>query len=368
MYKRAVITEEIIDLTSDTLSAVILNQFLYWTVRVKDCQDYLEEVKQSREYVTSEQEEFIEELKAHGWIYKKIEELRDEIMFKDSVKTIRRRVKDLCEAGYLEERRNPYHRWDRVLQYRVNLVKIEADLRELGHSLATVMGEKYKIVKVALSGGSDDAMKGHGDARKDTVTFQPDVMAEQYQTLQTETTSEITNRPPQSAGEKKSISKYQELENSHQDFKSKDEEEREKDSFFDQTSSEMAKYSEPVRKKHNVREEVKENDGAIAEVGIGHRGFKDSDEENDFFQLALAWKLSEDKNLDQSRGSVIVQAIIDRVNKGNTRASDRFLMNRYLMGELGQTVETKVAQSKKRSIHGIDEDSWAYIFGEPMPD
>lgn len=54
--------------------------------------------------------------------------------------TILRHVKFLVEKGWLDERNNPVHKWDRTKQYRVNLLKIHNDLLEIGYTL-----QDYKI-------------------------------------------------------------------------------------------------------------------------------------------------------------------------------------------------------------------------------
>jgi hypothetical protein len=71
-------------------------------------------------------------LPTHGWIYKKADELAQELLGITSDKTIRRRIKDLVEKGWLEERRNPNYKWDRTWQYHVNIKKIQFDLFEKG--------------------------------------------------------------------------------------------------------------------------------------------------------------------------------------------------------------------------------------------
>lgn len=54
--------------------------------------------------------------------------------------TILRHVKFLVEKGWLDERNNPVHKWDRTKQYRVNLLKIHEDLMEIGYTL-----QDYKV-------------------------------------------------------------------------------------------------------------------------------------------------------------------------------------------------------------------------------
>lgn len=135
--KRAVITEELVALTGDMVAAVILRQLLYWCVRVKDVDNYIEEEKARNPEVKIE--------KAHGWIYKSAAELLDETMLDVSRPTVHRRLSSLVEKGWLSKRKNPAH-WDRTMQYRPDLLKIEHDLNELGYTLATIMGKDFPIV------------------------------------------------------------------------------------------------------------------------------------------------------------------------------------------------------------------------------
>ncbi len=127
--KRAVLKEEFLAITGDPIAAILLNQFLYWCERMKDVDKYLSEENERRK---------IEEKEAlpltHGWIYKSAQELADEIMLASRA-TVQRALKLLIQKGYIEERENPNHSWDRTKQYRVNLLKIIQDLNQYGYIL-----------------------------------------------------------------------------------------------------------------------------------------------------------------------------------------------------------------------------------------
>lgn len=139
--KRAVLTEELYQLTGDDLAAIILRQFLYWAVRQRHVDEYLKEEKARLDSSGTLPEP------TDGWIYKSARELSDEIMCSASGNTVRARIKFLVDKGWLGERRNPVHRWDQTLQYRASLGQIEHDLRGIGYSLATVMGKDYSLVR-----------------------------------------------------------------------------------------------------------------------------------------------------------------------------------------------------------------------------
>lgn len=125
--KVAVIREELVALTGDPLMAVVLNQLLYWTQRVKDFDLLLEEEKEINSDCTV--------APRHGWIYKTAEDLGEETMLRVSRHTIRRYLTFLKKKGWVDERINPQSRWNKTTQYRVNLKKVQGDLLTLGYSL-----------------------------------------------------------------------------------------------------------------------------------------------------------------------------------------------------------------------------------------
>ncbi|HSQ88701.1 hypothetical protein [Romboutsia sp.] len=129
--KRIVIKEELVELTGDFKPAIILNQFIYWLDKMHDFDRYVREEKNRAE--RHQVEVKIDE--TSGWIYKTAEELNEELMINMSNATIRKYIKQLVENGWLQERRNPKYKWDKTLQYRVNLLKIQRDLHKLGYSL-----------------------------------------------------------------------------------------------------------------------------------------------------------------------------------------------------------------------------------------
>lgn len=135
--KRVVIKEELVELTGDYRPALILNQFIYWTERMNDADKYILEEKERA--LKEQLEVSIEESK--GWIYKTAEELNEELMVGMSKATIGKYIKQLVEAGYLSKRNNPKYKWDKTLQYRVDLVKVQTDLGKLGYAL-----EGYKLL------------------------------------------------------------------------------------------------------------------------------------------------------------------------------------------------------------------------------
>lgn len=135
--KRVVIKEELVELTGDYRPAIILNQMLYWTERMFDTDNYIREEKTRA--LNNDAEINITESK--GWIYKTAEDLNEELMVGMSTPTIRKYIKQLVEKGYLIQRKNPKYKWDKTLQYRVDLYKIQLDLGKLGYAL-----EGYRLL------------------------------------------------------------------------------------------------------------------------------------------------------------------------------------------------------------------------------
>lgn len=136
--KRAVVKEELVALTGKPNYAMVLNQFIYWSERVKDADTFLkEEMTRVRKFSDGsvESTEDIKENLQNGWIYKKAEDLIDETMLECSTTTMERICKLLVENGWLKRRRNPKFKWDKTWQYRVDLQLIQKDLQKLGYSL-----------------------------------------------------------------------------------------------------------------------------------------------------------------------------------------------------------------------------------------
>lgn len=130
--KRATIKEELVKLTGDFKLAVVLNQIIYWSERVRDFDEF---IKEEIQRTNDEENELL-----NGWIYKKAEDLAEETMLSVDRRTMSNYLNALVENGWLETRNNPNKNWDRTKQYRVNLKKIQHDLHKLGYSL-----EGYKI-------------------------------------------------------------------------------------------------------------------------------------------------------------------------------------------------------------------------------
>ena len=140
--KRAVIKEEFVALTSNVIQALILNQFLYWTDRLRDLNKFIKEENERAINEGKLENIFENESFKHGWIYKSAKELNEELMLSIHSNTLNRHLKSLVEKGFLEQRHNPKYKWDRTWQYRVNIPKIKLELKKLGYVL-----QGYKFIE-----------------------------------------------------------------------------------------------------------------------------------------------------------------------------------------------------------------------------
>lgn len=139
--KRAVIKEELVELTGDFKKAIVLNQMIYWSERTKDVDKFiLDEKRRAQMAMGNDEIEYAQkldelDLMTHGWIYKSAEELSEETMMGVSKSTMGRYLNELVEEGWLHKRKNPKWKGDNTYQYRVDLLKIQKDLLKLGYSL-----------------------------------------------------------------------------------------------------------------------------------------------------------------------------------------------------------------------------------------
>ena len=69
--KRVVIKEELFALTGDFKEAIILNQFIYWSERIRDFDKFVEEENKRRQMETGEEPIDLN----NGWIFKSVKEL-----------------------------------------------------------------------------------------------------------------------------------------------------------------------------------------------------------------------------------------------------------------------------------------------------
>lgn len=198
--KRVVIKEELVALTGDYRPALILNQLIYWSERVSDFDKFIEE--ENQRMLNEGMNNLCEP--QNGWIYKTAAELSEELMVGMSHPTIRKYLKQLIENGWIDERRNPKYKWDKTMQYRVNITKIQKDLLNIGYAL-----EGYRMpIEVENNECKNLSIE---DKTPETSNEKNLHSCESNLHAISEITSEITSI------NKKSLSKIEERENKQQD-------------------------------------------------------------------------------------------------------------------------------------------------------
>lgn len=191
--KRAVIKEELVELTGNYVDAILLNQFIYWSERVTDFDQFIREEKER----ASLNDIDLNIEPANGWIYKKAEDLAEETMLNMSKSNMMTHIKTIVKAGWVEQRRNPKNKMDKTYQYRVDIVKIQRDLARLGFAL-----EGYRVPldllnndassKTELRSSETELRSFDSELRSTETEPRSSETEQQYQRLHTETTTEIT--------------------------------------------------------------------------------------------------------------------------------------------------------------------------------
>lgn len=180
--KRAVIKEELIAITGNFIDAVILNQFIYWSERVKDFDEYIKQENDRAKKCGQNPQDL-----TGGWIYKTADDMSSETMLGLSASNIRLHIKALEKAGFISERTNPKYKWDRTKQYRVNLNEIVTALIEKGYTLD---GYQHYHIENA----THDLKNQKTDL--DTQSADIDAQTSQTKTAIPETTPETTAETP----------------------------------------------------------------------------------------------------------------------------------------------------------------------------
>jgi hypothetical protein len=149
--KKAVLREDMMALTQEVTQAMVLGQMLYWTKTLDKVNDWLFEENKRLAEVELPQHEY-----NYGWIYKSAREMREDLMNAFSEDAIQRAFSALVTKGVLMKRHNPIVRYDRKLQYRIDIVFLRRLLKDRGYEmtdfqLATIPQEAAFIPQCAVS-------------------------------------------------------------------------------------------------------------------------------------------------------------------------------------------------------------------------
>ncbi|MBP9692331.1 MAG: hypothetical protein KBD90_03255 [Alphaproteobacteria bacterium] len=122
-----VIRKELLTLTGEPWTAAILGQFMYWSQQVTDFKPFIEE----------EMRVFSKNRSSclYGWFHKTTQEFMKETKLYVGIMAFHRYLSFLVDKGWIQTRMSSQDRWDRTVQYRVNLRKLCVDLQENGYSL-----------------------------------------------------------------------------------------------------------------------------------------------------------------------------------------------------------------------------------------
>jgi hypothetical protein len=148
--KKAVLREDMMALTQEVTQAMVLGQMLYWTKTLDKVNDWLFEENKRLSEVELPQHEY-----NYGWIYKSAREMREDLMNAFSEDAIQRAFSALVTKGVLMKRNNPIVRYDRKLQYRIDMVYLRRLLKDRGYEmtdfqLATIPQEAAFIPQGAV--------------------------------------------------------------------------------------------------------------------------------------------------------------------------------------------------------------------------
>lgn len=142
--RRVVIKEELVALTGSVDAAIVLNQMIYWSERVKDFDEFIKEENFRSTKQGIEPAEFL-----NGWIYKTADELETELLGFKSSKTIARILTELVQKGWLSRRRNPKYKWDKTYQYRFNYLAVQKELAAIGYVLEGYKAQNNGSLKLS---------------------------------------------------------------------------------------------------------------------------------------------------------------------------------------------------------------------------
>lgn len=125
--KIALIRQDLVSLTEEPCSAIILDKLLYEALSVQDFELFIAEEKRAS---LKNRTSFY-----HGWFSKSAQELLEDTMLTVSVSTLRRYLNILIKGGWVQTRKSAQNKGTRTPHYRVNLRKLCSDLYKNGYHL-----------------------------------------------------------------------------------------------------------------------------------------------------------------------------------------------------------------------------------------
>ncbi len=135
-YKRITVKEELVALTGDAFQAVLLDRMIELTYEAERF-DRLIIAEQARAESIGER---ISMPLMEGWFFKKAEELAEEVLIIDSAKTVRKKLTELVDKGYVLEKNSEAYRFERTKLYKVDLKKLLDEFERLGIEPGKLIG------------------------------------------------------------------------------------------------------------------------------------------------------------------------------------------------------------------------------------
>lgn len=133
---RVVLKEEMVAVTGNAISAIVLNQMVYWTeILNKSDEEIRKEITEYQKLGLAHKVEKLEKQLRNGWFWKTAQELSEELMGVSSRATIDRKLKELVDANFLEKKKNENNKMDKKNHFRVDLDFLRNELKKHGYTL-----------------------------------------------------------------------------------------------------------------------------------------------------------------------------------------------------------------------------------------
>jgi hypothetical protein len=141
--KKAVLREDLMAITKDITQSMVLGQMLYWTKTLDQVNQLVFEENKRLAEDSLPQCEY-----NYGWIWKSAREMREDLMMAFTEDSIQKAFSVLSSSGLLMKRNNPKVRYDRKLQYRVDLLFLRRKLKDFGWAMTDfILSNDFTEVK-----------------------------------------------------------------------------------------------------------------------------------------------------------------------------------------------------------------------------
>ncbi|MFI3805823.1 hypothetical protein [Vagococcus fluvialis] len=132
--------KELVDLTKDSNKAIVLDKLISKSEKDENSAKFVqEEINRFQRYENKKVDsvlyiDLVDEAR-YGWMHISSSDLIEESLLSISKATMSRILKDLLDHNWINKRLNPRYPGDNTPQYRVNLLKLQFDLRSMNNNL-----------------------------------------------------------------------------------------------------------------------------------------------------------------------------------------------------------------------------------------